>query len=102
AAPPAAGPAGGTGDSAGGAGVVGTGGDTPSGDASGEAVTPVAGHQWPVFPGVPWYAFVLGFAAAAAVSYGLRRYVALMFGAGGCDLGVPAGVPDLRDPSKES
>jgi hypothetical protein len=100
AAPPAAvPPAGGTGDS-GGSGT-GVSGDSPSGTWAGEAPTPVANSQGPVFPGVPWYAFVLGFAVAAAVSYGHCRYVALMFGAGGCDLGVPAGVPDLRDASKE-
>ncbi|MEH1124285.1 hypothetical protein [Micromonospora sp. CPCC 206061] len=100
--PPAAGPAGGGsqaggGDTGGGSGVGGTGGEAPPEAAPGDATTPVASNEWPVFPGVPWYAFVLGLAVAAAVSYGLRRYVALMFGGGGCDLGVPNGVPNLRE-----
>jgi hypothetical protein len=98
--PPAAAPAGGGSQAGGGdagAGVGGTGGEVPPEAAPGDATTPVASNGWPVFPGVPWYAFVLGLAVAAAVSYGLRRYVALMFGGGGCDLGVPNGVPNLRE-----
>ncbi|MCW6007486.1 hypothetical protein K1W54_23490, partial [Micromonospora sp. CPCC 205371] len=80
-----------------GSGVGGAGGEVPPGAAPGDATTPVASNEWPVFPGVPWYAFVIGLAIAAAVSYGLRGYVALMFGGGGCDLGVPNGVPNLRE-----
>ncbi|MEJ3747368.1 choice-of-anchor P family protein [Actinomycetes bacterium KLBMP 9797] len=103
AAPPAAGSTGdgsqpGGGDA--GSGVAG-GGDAPAEAGPGDATTPVASHEWPVFPGVPWYAFVLGFAVAAAVSFGLRRYAALVFGGADCDLGVPTAVPDLRVAAKE-
>jgi uncharacterized membrane protein len=89
---------GGSGTGVSGGSTGGTGGavgDTPSG--GGDTTTPVASaKQWPAFGGVPWYLFVLGFGLAALISLGLRRYVATMFGAGGCDLGASHGIPDLR------
>ena len=92
--PPAAtGPGGGTGA---GTGPGGATGDVPPG--TGESTAPVAqGRGYPVFPGVPWYLFVIGLGGAAVVSYGLRRYVALMFGSSGCDLGAADAVPNLRE-----
>jgi hypothetical protein len=101
--PPDSGPVGGGSGSGSGSGLGGSGsgpsgstGDAPP--ATGGTATPIAsGRQWPVFPGVPWYLFVLGLALAAATSYGLRRYVALMFAAEGCDLGAANGVPNLRE-----
>jgi hypothetical protein len=79
-----------------GSGPGGSSGDLPS--APGGRTTPItSSRQWPVFPGVPWYLFVLGLGLAAATSYGLRRYVALMFAAEGCDLGAANGVPNLRE-----
>jgi len=92
-APPATGP----GAGGGGTGTApGTGDLPPAGPA--ESTAPVAqGRGFPVFPGVPWYLFVVGLGAAAAASYGLRRAVAVMFGSGGCDLGATDGVPNLRE-----
>jgi hypothetical protein len=94
-------PAGGQGSGSGGSGTGGSGpggstGDTPP--AAGEAPAPVAnGRQWPVFPGVPWYFFVLGLGAAAGASYGLRRFAAVMVGPDSCDLGATSGIPNLRE-----
>lgn len=87
----AAGPAGGSGAGLGGS----TGGAAPG---ASDAATPVASSRpWPAFPGIPWYLFVAGFGLAAATSIGLRRYVALMFGAAGCNLGATKGIPNLRE-----
>lgn len=79
-----------------GSGGGGTGGDLGTG--TGDTPTPVAnGRQWPVFPGVPWYLFVLGLGVAVATSFGLRKYVAMMFAAIGCELGASNGIPNLRE-----
>jgi hypothetical protein len=99
AAPPAGagtGPAGGSGSVPGAGSVPVPGaGNAP---VPVETATPVAEiRQWPAFPGVPWFIFLVGIGLAAAFSYGLRRYVALMFGAGSCDLGASTGIPDLRE-----
>jgi hypothetical protein len=93
-APPAATGPGGGGD----AGTGPAGGTGDVGPATGDSTAPVAqGRGYPVFPGVPWYLFVIGLGAAAAMSFGLRRFVGLMFGAGGCDLGAQDAVPNLRE-----
>jgi hypothetical protein len=100
AAQAAGGPTGGGGSAVGGGSSAVTGGST--GDtttpATGDTPLPVAdGGSLPAFPGVPWYVYVSGFGLAAAVAYGLRRYMALMLGTGGCDLGATTGVPRLRE-----
>lgn len=91
---PAGGSAGVSGD--GGGGGVDGAGDVPGTEPAGPNTPVASARQWPAFPGVPWYLFVLGVGFAAAVSYGLRRFVGLMFAAAGCDLGAGAGVPNLR------
>ncbi len=92
--PPDAGSSGGGGlGSSGG----GSGGDLGSATSGGTPVTVANGRQWPVFPGVPWYLFVLGLGVAVATSFGLRKYVAMMFAAAGCELGASHGVPNLRE-----
>ena len=94
--PPAAGQGSGGSGSGSGSGPGGSTGDTPP--AAGDAPAQVAnGRQWPVFPGVPWYFFVLGLGAAGAASYGLRRFAAVIVGPASCDLGATSGVPNLRE-----
>jgi len=73
------------------------GGFDPTPVSTGTALPVAASQEWPVFGGVPWYLFVLGAGMAAAVAYGLRRYVGLMFAAGGCERGAPHGIPNLRE-----
>ncbi|WP_020525619.1 choice-of-anchor P family protein [Catelliglobosispora koreensis] len=88
-APPADTGSGSSGGSSGGGGDI-----TPA--PTGEPV-PVASAGWPVFPGVPFWLVLVGLAMAAAVAGGLKKFAALMFGAGGCDLGAANGVPNLRE-----
>jgi hypothetical protein len=99
--PPDSGSVGGGSGSGSGLGGSSSGPGGSTGDAypaTGGTTTPIASaRQWPVFPGVPWYLFVLGLCLAAATSYGPRRYVALMLAAEGCDLGAANGVPNLRE-----
>ncbi|HKT05912.1 MAG TPA: hypothetical protein VJT31_40925, partial [Rugosimonospora sp.] len=65
---------------------------------TGDTPVPVAqSRPYPAFPGVPWYVYLGGLGLAAAVAYGLRRYVGLMSAAAGCDLGAAGGVPHLRE-----
>lgn len=80
--------------STGGGSVDGGGGTIPP--TEGEPV-PVANRGWPAFPGVPWYLIALGVLFAAGAAYGLRGFAAGMFGAGGCELGMSNGVPNLRE-----
>jgi hypothetical protein len=96
AAPPPAGSTGAGGSAGGGSSATGSTGDTVP--AAGGAPVPVAdGGSLPAPAGIPWYVYVSGFGLAAAVAYGLRRSMALMFGTGGCDLGAATGVPRLRE-----
>jgi hypothetical protein len=102
--PPAAGPAGsgglgsggGTGGDAGGGGSAPAGAG-PAGGGAGATVPAASGREPPAFGGLPAQLVALGLLSSTLVAWGMRRYSALLFGAGGCDLGRASGVPDLRE-----
>ncbi|HCT78754.1 MAG TPA: hypothetical protein DGT23_19775 [Micromonosporaceae bacterium] len=85
------------GGSGSGSGSGSVGGDVPPGTGDPAPVPVANGRQWPIFPGVPWYLFVLGLGLAAAASWGLRHFAGMMFAAAGCELGAANGIPNLRE-----